>query len=190
MGLSCAHHLKKLIKDNHAIELKYIQWHWRSERPVNWETQVIEYAHNGEILPAIQQYLSEPYAQPIQGRISNDATIPSTGALSLPQPQASNAQQDQEHKSEIDNKAPGLPISLDPRLHGVEESDQVKPRRRPSGSLNKTKPTRKEQKVQQSTQQDLLRFEHVNNQFNKRPNSLSDSPKHQTKTAPRKKQKT
>ena len=25
MGLSCAHHLKRLIKDNHAIELKYIQ---------------------------------------------------------------------------------------------------------------------------------------------------------------------
>ena len=28
MGLSCAYHPKKLIKDNHATELKYIQWHW------------------------------------------------------------------------------------------------------------------------------------------------------------------
>ncbi len=91
MGLSCGHHLKKLIKDNHAIELKYIQWHWRFVRLVNWETQVIEYAHNGEILPAIQQYLSEPHLQSIQGDKSNDATIPSRDLLSLPQPQASNA---------------------------------------------------------------------------------------------------
>lgn len=91
---------------------------------------------------------------------------------------------------EIDNETPGLPFPLDPRLHGVEEPDQVKPRGRPSGSLNKKKPTRKEQKVQQSTQRDFSRFEHVNNQFNKRLNPLPNFPNHQTKTAPRKKQRT
>ncbi len=91
---------------------------------------------------------------------------------------------------EIDNEAPGLPFPLDLKLHGVEKPGQVKPRGRPSGSLNKKKPTRKEQKVQQSTQQNLLRLEHSNNKFNKHLNSLLYSPNHQTKTAPCKKQKT
>ncbi len=91
MELLYAHHLKKLIKDNHAIELKYIQWHWRFVRPINWKTQVIEYAPNREIPPAIQQYLLEPQLQSIQGGTSNDANIPSRGAFSLPQPQVPNA---------------------------------------------------------------------------------------------------
>ncbi len=91
---------------------------------------------------------------------------------------------------EIHNEAPGLPFPLDSRLHGVEEPNRVKPRERSSGSINKKKPTRKEQKVQQSTQQDRSRFEHVSNQFNKRLNFLPDFPNHQTKTALRKKQKT
>ena len=96
-------------------------------RPAHWETQVIEYASNGEIPPAIQKYLSEPHTQPIQRDKSNDATIPSRDALCLPQPQVSNARQDQENEFEIDNEAPGLPFPLDPRLTGVEERDQVKP---------------------------------------------------------------
>lgn len=88
MGLPCAHHLKRLIKDTHAIELKYIQWHWRFVRPVHWETQVIEYAPNGEIP---QQRLVAPHAQPTGGGTSNDTTIPSRSAPSASQPQASNA---------------------------------------------------------------------------------------------------
>ena len=151
---------------------------------------MIEYAPNGEILPAIQQFLSEPHTQPIQGDTSNDATIQSSGAFSLPQTQASNARQDQEYELEIDNEASGLPFLLDPRLNRVEKPDQRKPCGRPSGSLNKKKSTRKEQNVQQSIQRDLLRFENVNNLFNKRLNSPTDSPKHQTKTALHKKQKT
>ncbi len=53
-------------------------------RHVDWEAQVIEYAPNREIPPAIQQYLSESNAKPIQGGTSNDATIPSRGALFVP----------------------------------------------------------------------------------------------------------
>lgn len=53
MGLFYTHHLKKLIKNNHLIELKYIQWQWQFVRPVDWETQVIKYTFNGEITPAI-----------------------------------------------------------------------------------------------------------------------------------------
>ena len=39
-------------------------------------------------------------------------------------------------------------------------------------------------------QHDFLHFKHVNNQFSKRLNPLSDSFNHQTKTTPSKKQKT
>ena len=33
--LSCTYHLKRLIKNNHVSELKYIQWHWQFLRFVN-----------------------------------------------------------------------------------------------------------------------------------------------------------
>ena len=114
MGLPHAQHLEKLIKDNHAIELKYIQWHWQFVHAVDWDTQVIEYASNGEILPAIQQYFSELHEQIIQRGKSNDANITSRGAVSILQLQTSNAGQDREHELEIDNKAPGLHFLLDP----------------------------------------------------------------------------
>ncbi len=51
----------------------------------------MQYASNRKIPLTIQQHLLEPRAQPIQGGTSNDATIPSRGALSLLQPQASNS---------------------------------------------------------------------------------------------------
>lgn len=79
--------------------------------------------------------------QPTKESTSDDATIPSKDAFSLLQPQASNSRQDQEHKLEIDNEAPGLSFLLNPRLYKVEELDQVKLHRRQSDSLNKKKPT-------------------------------------------------
>ncbi len=107
---------------------------------------MIEYALNREIPPALQQYFSKSHTQLIQESTSNDATIPSRGTLFFLQPQASNARQDQEHELEIDNEAPGLFFLLDPKLYEVEKLDQVKPLGRPSGPLNKKKPTRKNKK--------------------------------------------
>lgn len=86
-----AHYIKRLINDNHAIQMKYIQWYWRLVLPVNWETQVIEYAPNEKIPPAIQYFLITPHAQPTRVDISNDTTIASKNTHSTSQPQASNA---------------------------------------------------------------------------------------------------
>lgn len=47
------HHLKKFIKNNYAIELKYILQLWQFLRPIDQKTQVIKYAPNKKITPAI-----------------------------------------------------------------------------------------------------------------------------------------
>lgn len=144
--LSYTHHLKKLIKDNHMIELKYIQQHWQFIHFVNWKTQVIEYSPNREILSTIQQHLVAIYTQPTKGDTSNDITIPSRSAPSTSQLQALNARQNQENELKINNEALDLLFLLDSRLCGVEKPDQVKPHRRSSSSLNKKKPIYKEKK--------------------------------------------
>lgn len=43
---SYTHNLKKFIKNNHAMKLKYILWYQQFVRSIDWKTQIIEYALN------------------------------------------------------------------------------------------------------------------------------------------------
>ena len=186
MGLPCAHEIHWCIYEKKPIPIECIHWHWRFDRDPDWDSR----KNNGvesnadslsqrSSLPGTppQQNSASPENPPSPENFLSPENLSSTTS-SLPEvPRSPTNVASTKNPSSTGNAMllgnsylahlpplVNLQLPLDPHLQKIEEPLVIKPRSRPSGSLNK-KQSRKNDYFERSTRREPSRFEHVERDF-------------------------
>ncbi len=177
-----AHELAWLIYQDKPIPLEYIHWHWSFTRCLDWDSRESQKGQR------MRKYHVDPEPEPTPSPPPQH-TSSTENHRDFPPPRNFHEDEgnsnSENHDSETDSSQqslgyndqsqniPSQPTNnssrtaanqavfpLDPRLKEIQEPLIVKPRGRPSDSLNK-KRSQKSHDFEQSTRREPSRFEHV-----------------------------